>query len=98
LLSFLQIDRIKALTVPHFTLAPAEQFLNYLAQHADYMTFLFGLKLKAIFQAEFPKLRAAFEAITLSCKDILHHHGLRDFLRLMLDTGNFLNAVSVYLK
>ena len=83
-----------ASSAPHYLLAPAEQFLASMSKHTDYMTLLYGLKFKVTFQAEFPKLKTAFEAVTLSSKDILHHHGLRDFLRVMLDAGNFLNAVS----
>ena len=61
----------------------------------DYRRLFSGLVFKAEFRSKFQKLQTAFSAMSKACRDVLHHPGFRDFLKLILDTGNFLNAVRI---
>ncbi len=78
-----------------FDLGQGEQFLLMLSDMPDYRAMFDGLVFKGEFRSKFHKLQAAFGAMIKASRDVLHHPGLRDFLKLVLDTGNFLNNVSV---
>ena len=76
-----------------YDLGQAEQFLLLLTDLPDYRTLLTGLLFKVEFGPRYQKLKNAFSAMTKAARDILHHQGLKDFLFLLLDSGNYLNQV-----
>ena len=77
-----------------YTLAPAEQFLVLLAREClGYRTLVEGLLLRAEYRALYTGIKASGEASVRAARDVLHHHGFRDFLRVLLRAGNHLNQV-----
>ena len=93
-LSF-QIKQLKQYSGARFDLGQAEQFILMLADIPDYRTLLNALAFKTEFKAKFEKLRSAFQAMIHASKNVLHHPGLKDFLGVVLEAGNFLNSVSI---
>ena len=75
-------------------LAPGEQFLLALSDLPDYKVLLEGLLFKAESRRKFQSLKVAFTAIIKSSQEVLHNQGLRQFLKLVLTAGNFINTVS----
>ena len=94
-ISFYQIQQLRRYRGERYDLGLGEQFLLQLSDLPDYRVLFTGLVFKAEFRSKFQKLQTAFSAMIKASRDILHHPGLRDFFKLAVDTGNFLNQVCI---
>ena len=88
-----QIAQLRCYEGERFDLAPAEQFLLALSDTPDYRLLLDGLLLRTQLAASLPRLSSLLRAMITASRDLMHHPGLRDFVKVLLDAGNFLNSV-----
>ena len=92
----LYVEQLRSYKGPRYDLAPAEQFLLALSDFPEYHLLLEGLHFKAELSAALPRLSMLLRATVTATRNIMHHVGLRDFLKVVLDAGNFLNTVSLF--
>lgn len=77
-------------------LGNAEKFFALLIALPSYKMRIEGLLLKSEFQSRFDVIQPEIEVIIAVCKDLLSDHTLKEFLRVVLQVGNFMNNVSVH--
>lgn len=71
----------------------AEKFYVQLIQLQAYDTRINGLVLKDEFKQDVSAIRPNIESVVNACQHLLHNESFEMFLRYVLETGNFMNAV-----
>lgn len=74
-------------------LGNAEKFYVQLIQLQAYDTRINGLVLKDEFKQDVSAIRPNIESVVNACQHLLHNESFEMFLRYVLETGNFMNAV-----
>lgn len=91
-----QVEQLRSFDGDPARLGSAERFLLSLLSVPCYALRLEGLLLRAEFQGSVDVITPRVKAFVTSCEGIIESQSLRQFLRFVLQTGNFINSVSYY--
>ena len=75
-------------------LGNAEQFYLTLSDLPGYKLRIDAMVLRLDFSSFIDRVRPALETYTKTCDKLMDNESLKVFLRFVLHTGNFINAVS----
>ncbi|KAK6172315.1 hypothetical protein SNE40_016001 [Patella caerulea] len=87
-----EINMLKEFDGDKAKLGNAEKFFLETATLASYKTRIDGMLLKEEFGINMEALQGNLKAMIKACDGLLHNETLKDFLRYVLHTGNFMNA------
>lgn len=79
-------------------LGGAEKFFYHLSKLNGYRMRVDGMVLKDEFRSTMDVLKPDVETVIKACEQLMESASLKEFLRFVLHTGNFLNAVSNFHK
>ncbi len=91
----LQIEIINKFDKDKEKLGDAEKFYCLLLSLPAYRLRIEGMLLKLCLPTIVDTLRTNIKAVQTGCVALLENKSLKEFLRYVLHTGNFINAVSV---
>lgn len=72
-----------------------EQFVLLLTDIPEYDVLLQGFMTKLEYTKSMEKLKSSLDVMTSICKIVLENHDFQEFFHFVLNTGNFLNHVSL---
>ncbi|CAH1778221.1 unnamed protein product [Owenia fusiformis] len=87
-----EIEMINSYDGDKDKLGNAEKFFNSLLKLPHYKMRIEGMLLQEELSSTLDSIRPSIEVITRTCKALMESKSLKEFLRLALHTGNFINA------
>ena len=89
-----QMKTLKSCNVPTDHLGVAEQFLLLLTAVPHYQVRVAAMTMVSEFQPSIQDLEPPMQLLLSVCRRLMSNRSLQDFLAVVLQLGNYLNAVS----